>query len=323
MKTRLEAFDWRIPDVSGKALQCFYADVLFYLGICRILQNTVTLWCSFLPEKIIPATHEARVNINPQTFKQVLKNLPENWHNLVPEMEDFKNPLEEKLLKLQSHTAKFSQYVCITDMIGALQKNYSEFLPKTKMEECHIISLLQALTLKLSYKPSLLNRLDILIQGAKTGWLLPNNIERSLSSIIADCHTQKDPLALLQKIKSIINDNLKQIPPSRPQKSDFRQINTVETLKRMETIISHEAEQLLNDSGNQAIEIMWNKGPDEFVDTFVPLIKNRIIQKPGKKDFEPVITIISNTFKIKKERGEGFLSSSSIRSYLKKAVSES
>ena len=322
-KNQLEEFDWHIPDVPEKALQCFYADVIYYLAICRILQNAATLWHPFLPAKIVPATHHGRVNINSDAINQALKILPENWHHLVPEIENFKNPLEEMLLSLKSQAGKYSQYVCISDMLDALQKNYSEFLPETKVEEYYITSLLKCLTLKLSYAPSLLNRLDILIEGAKTGWLLPANIERSLTTLIADCHNQKDPLALLQKIRSIIHENREPAPLANPKKQNNLQINTVETLKRMETIISHETEQLRNDSGNQVIEIMWNKGPDEFVDTFVPLIKNRIIQKPGKKDFEPVISIISNTFKIKKERGEGFLSSSSIRSYLKKAVSES
>jgi hypothetical protein len=318
-KNNLEAYNWKPPTGSPDSLTCFYSDATFYMGICCILQKVTKIWASVLPPKMVPANHMTRVNLSMEVIKKVKNNIPDEFEHIIPETDNFFDPLEDTLNAISLEALKYKGYTCISELVAKLNTNKKEYLPQNKAEEEQIIATLKEMKLNLQSQPSSMVSFSIIIEAVKTGWLLPHNIENSLTKIFAECKKYDNPAFILNKYEAVIQEkiNLHRIT-SRDNNS--LQKNAFATLLHLKTLIEQEKQK--TGDMQPVIEIHWHSSRQKFIEIIAPLIKEKTIQLKDKKDYEPVINLISHTFKIRKERGEGYLAADSIKSYLKEAISE-
>lgn len=323
IKLDMESHEWKIPKVPESQLKCFFSDVGFYLGICHILQNVTTVWSSFFPPKIIPACHTARININPEVIEKALKylNFEEMFPGLVTHYKP--TPIETQLDAITALIDKNKACGPISELIPILKNNSKVYMPANKADEEHILMTLNKIFLKLirlQEAPSLTISMDIIIQTILTGWILPQDAAVLFKKLIPEIKKAENAASFFQKAEILILTNRDRYQGNN-NLDDSLNTNLNESLLYMSTLINQEVEKL-EIREKDTPELLWNKSREEFIQTFVPLLKEKTIQQPGKKDMAPIIRFISDMFKIKKERGEGFLEAASIQSYLKEALSE-
>jgi len=192
-----------------------------------------------------------------------------------------------------------------------------------KADEDHVNAALNKMLLKLKQpleSSSIIMNLDILIQAVSTRSVLPQNAANLLTKIIAACKKSAEPGLLLGKVESILQEK-REFYNEHDTSGKLLKANFTESLLHMSFLLEQETRQF-NIPQPAKTEFLWNNSKEAFIQTFAPLLKNRTIQQPGKKDMAPLIRSLSELFKIEKARGEGYLEAASIQSYLKEALSE-
>lgn len=94
-------------------------------------------------------------------------------------------------------------------------------------------------------------------------------------------------------------------------------VNHVEVLQVAQAIVPGTNKKQLPDRNKQKIK--WNRTPQEFVELFSPMITGRSIylNKESESDTDPIVSLLYDTFEIKKAKGDGELSLTSLSTYFK------
>ncbi|MGM0532564.1 MAG: hypothetical protein ACQER7_14550 [Bacteroidota bacterium] len=315
VKSRLDQYNWAFQDVPENALNVYYTDVAFYLSVCYILQRGASDWASFLPDSMLPPSFLAKVNMDEQAYQNAIEKLRENTELLLPDIDWKATPVKDALEKLKTMAEQYKGYQSIPRQIQNMKHNLNDFPPASKADENQILTHLKCIQSKLKCKPSPHTTLDMIAHAAGTGLLMPHDTEDCLSKILAECHKYATPVGLIKKLKSCLKTHINQHRTITYSNQEL-QLNARETLFDLKDRIK-KAKQEAGQVDEEPPDLCWTKSKDEFLELFCELIQSKTICTPNQKDWHATISLVANTFRVPKDRGEDFISSTSLAKYIR------
>ena len=319
IKKKLDEVDWSPSGVPAKGLPKYYEDLNFFLGILYLVQQAINNWYNFLPQNILPPSCAGKANIPPKAFEATVGNLKEpdilKWVDTTYKQCE----LEKAIEGLEPLADKYKGYDFVSSLVCNLKKGLSEFVPKTKADEDQILSLLKKIKIYLNNKPSWLNTIYIISHTYATGLLMPSYTNNSLSKIFAECFKFKDPVPILGRLKASVKQDIK-THQKNPFDNPELTTNASGALSLLQDAIKSYKKTLNSQAANNIPQIGWYEHLDVFLDHFGKWIQYKKICIPNHKDLNQTIQLIANIFLVPKERGDGYLSPSTLAKYLNNKI---
>lgn len=316
-KSRCDKLNWKIDELAPHDFKIYCSDVSFYLQICQILKHGATIWTSFLPPEMLPATHLTRISIDKTSIQKVVDSNP-GLANYC--FEDSPDPVESAIENLCSRAAEYKNDHYIGEILKCLKTNLSHFLPHNQGDESLMVSHLNRIKPLLLNPTDPVNSFNILSESVNTGLLMNHHAEAILMDIIADCRKSKDPVLILNKLNRTINIRMEKIQFASYTNQDLN-FNLKNSCHYMKGLIKEERKGT-NSTAGATPQIQWHDSQEKFLDLFCKLLKDKTILIPNHRDRNSTINLISNIFKVKMVRGDGFYSPVSLAKYLREKISE-
>jgi hypothetical protein len=321
-KRQLEQLPWNPVKESPVILKVFCGDLYFYACLAAMLNYGLIMLEPIIPASRLPSFHSSRIRIDCSRFKEMILAVcpePPEWMNsFLPAQKT--DRIEESLEILNKRGEVLNANDGMCHIFRCMIEGCHSVVIEKLEEEQYLERILDDLALK-AYKPfSTGLAFSVFVDAIQTGLLMTHHVAKIAILMFKGPGGEGDQNSpffvnkfISGRIKKIKNDKLK-VPPRWKAKimEDFE-------------IVKIHAAEIGKRKKHQAAEpqmLIWKASSREFVQTLAPVLKNGWIELEGDESLSPLLNRLVEYIKVKKIKGDGYVSPNSLVTYLKQEVGE-
>nr|WP_321409409.1 hypothetical protein [uncultured Carboxylicivirga sp.] len=297
-----------LSQVAQKSRQWYMHDILFFIGLCAHLQESLQLSMNFCDLSELPSEHGCSVYSSEISMDTLLKN--QEYFNQFPFLK-IALTIPSRLFELSESikTNNRKNRFILTDSVNRLIK-MSSFSMAHERYYIHVLSKLQLTKFNANNKASqdrqiLSVTISLIMQSIEETREIIEMYLHSLHNLYSQAEYLSEYLYWKLYYNYIKTFNL-------PDPSFKKQV-----LIRIKFILNKIKECINQPSATSEPLFQWQGSPQEFVNHFYNLIADKKISLGGNYDIEPFARQLHKTISIKKDKGSGYLSCGSLLTYFK------